>query len=90
MNRVTLNLPAGPNLEPPIPGKPPLLIDGKPILYLVGVAVQAGDASTADPQRRTLVTLAFYAEVDGEIMLGEDGDALLEVKVLPEGVDAKV
>jgi hypothetical protein len=63
---VVLNLPDSPSGEFPDPNSAPIVIDGLPLDYVKSVAVKAGDGE------RTVVTVAFYAEVVGRIKVGEE------------------
>jgi hypothetical protein len=63
---VVLNLPDSPAGEFPDPNNAPIVIDGLPLDYVKSVTVKAGDGE------RTVVTVAFYAEVTGRIRVGEE------------------
>jgi hypothetical protein len=65
LNRVTLNIPAAPGCERPHADKPIVAIDGKEVERLVEVKLSAG------VDQLTMVTLSFFAEVEGDLILSD-------------------
>jgi len=57
---IELNLPAGPGDEVPIPGKPPVVIDGHPFEFVSSISLGC------DCERLTEVKVTFLAEVHGQ------------------------
>lgn len=76
-HRVRLNLPSHAHMQPPNRG-PVIMIDDKEVLYPVFIGVEL-DASSEG--KRTLVTVTFIADVEGEVEVSE---GLLLTKNLAE------
>lgn len=64
MNLLRLNLPATIQGERPDPARPVLELNGAPLnhVHALTIEVDAGD----EKKQRTLVTIRFYAKVEGE------------------------
>jgi hypothetical protein len=70
-NHVVLNLPAHRGGNLPNPGQPLLTIDGVPIKDIIGVSVQVGECLPEVAKGMSMVTVMFYADIEGSLDVEE-------------------